>query len=161
LNVFYFQEIKGNIKNNKVYRMKIRKNTGGGFTLVEILLVIAMIGILAATIFVSLNGQRKRAKLASAMESIRSVMPVAVECYLMNKGLGTWNDATTGGGAICAGNAATWPTLGATGCVYNNLDNVNKRWNVMCDSTGTPTYISCFAKDGANCCPSNATYTCN
>lgn len=126
----------------------------------ELLTVIAIIGILAATIMISLNGQRKKARFVSAMESARSVMPVAVECYLTDKGMGAWDNAITGGGTICAGNAATWPTLGKTECTYVDLDDANKRWRIRCDATGTPTYISCFARDGANCCPSNDAYVC-
>lgn len=144
--------------------MKTQRNNEKGFTLVEILLVIAMIGILASTIFVSLSGQRQRARLASAMETGRSVIPIAVDCFLMNRQMGGWTDTTDGGGVICAGNSATWPSLDGTRCVYENLDdataaNGNKRWRINCD-TGTG-YVSCFGKDGGNCCESNATYVCN
>lgn len=144
--------------------MKTQLKDEKGFTLVEILLVIAMIGILASTIFVSLSGQRKRAKLASAMETSRSVIPIAVDCFLMNRQLTTWTSTSIGGGSICAGNSATWPSLSDTGCVYENLDdataaNGNKRWRINCDS-GTG-YISCFGKDGGNCCESDDEYNCN
>ncbi len=130
-----------------------------GFTLVEILLVIAIIGILASTIFVSLNGQRNRAKLGSAMETGRSIMPYVVECYLTDKTLTAWTNTATGAGTICAGSVAEWPSLDKTGCVYEDLDDTNKRWRINCNSG--ESYISCFAKDGGNCCQSNDAYTCN
>ncbi len=139
--------------------MKKKQRNEKGFTLMELLTVIAIIGILAATITMSLSGQRKRAKLTSAMETGRSVMPVAVECYLTNKTFSTWTNTSTGGGVICAGTTAIWPSLGTTGCVYANLDDTNKRWRISCDSGAT--FVSCFAKDGGNCCQSNDSYVCN
>ena len=51
--------------------MKTKQISERGFTLIELLTTVAIIGILASTIFVSLSGQRDRAKLASAMESGR------------------------------------------------------------------------------------------
>ncbi|MBT3356515.1 type II secretion system protein [bacterium] len=143
--------------------MKTKQISERGFTLIELLTTVAIIGILASTIFVSLSGQRDRAKLASAMESGRSVIPSAVDCFMTNKQLTAWTSASTGGNAICAGSTGVWPSLGDTDCVYENLDDTsaatgNKRWRINCDSGSS--FVSCFAKDG-NCCKSDASYVCN
>lgn len=139
--------------------MKKRENLEKGFTLIELLTAIAIIGILASTIFVSLSGQRDRAKLASAMQTGKSVVPSAVECFMTNKTLTAWSNNATGGGTVCAGSTASWPSLGDTDCTYDALDTTNNRWRINCDSGSS--YISCFAADGGNCCQSNATYVCN
>lgn len=138
--------------------MKKKQNNEKGFTLIELLTAVAIIGILAATIFVSLAGQRKRALIASATESGRSVMPYAVECFLQSKTLTTWTVTTTGAGAICAGSTAEWPSLLDTKCTYDHLDTANNRWRIDCQDS---QYISCFAGEGGNCCDSNASYVCN
>ncbi len=139
-------------------KIKIARELEEGFTLIELLTTVAIIGILASTIFVSLSGQRKRAKLASAMETSRSVVPAAIECYMTNKILTGPNAPATGGGVVCAGSTTSWPSLGDTDCTYTALDTTNNRWRVTCENN---TYVSCFAMDGGNCCQSSAGYVCN
>lgn len=57
----------------------INKNEKG-FTLVELLLVIAIIGILAAVLFVSLGRQRERARMSSFKQQMRSLVPSITTC---------------------------------------------------------------------------------
>jgi prepilin-type N-terminal cleavage/methylation domain-containing protein len=57
--------------------MKINKK---GFTLVELLLVIAIIGILAAVLFVSLGSQRERARITAFKEQMRALVPGITTC---------------------------------------------------------------------------------
>jgi len=51
-----------------------------GFTLIELLLVIAIIGILAAVLFVGLSSQRDRARVTAFKEQMRSFVPAATIC---------------------------------------------------------------------------------
>ena len=69
-----------------------------GFTLIELLLVIAIIGILAAVLFVSLAGQRERAKVTVFKESMRSQVPAAMICHDQE---GRILDSTSAGDPIC------------------------------------------------------------
>lgn len=74
---------KGRLKNNFNNNMNI--NNKKGFTLIELMVVIAIIGILVGIIIVSLNkstDQAKDAKVRSAMGQLRSVAQI----YYNNNG---------------------------------------------------------------------------
>jgi type IV pilus assembly protein PilA len=92
-------------------KMKIKKYSKG-FTLVELLVVIAIIGILAAVILVSLTSQKNKANLSSAIQSVKSALPYAMDCKMRNINPSTTITANT---AICTG-APNWPSFGTTGC---------------------------------------------
>ena len=74
-----------------------------GFTIVELLIVIVVIGILAAIVIVAYNGIQTRAKLAKVYQDITSVNKQILAYYALN---GTYPATTTGsigsGGAFLA-----------------------------------------------------------
>ena len=80
----------------------MKKINKKGFTLVELLLVIAIIGILAAVLFVSLNGQRERARKTAFKETMRGLVPAATACADSNFTIGH-----TMGGVICSGGSGS------------------------------------------------------
>lgn len=81
-----------------------------GFTLVELLLVIAIIGILAAVLFVGLGNQRERARVTTFKENMRGLVTAYTAC-------------TDGAGIIYEGpangtsGACTGGTSGVSGAV--------------------------------------------
>jgi prepilin-type N-terminal cleavage/methylation domain-containing protein len=114
-----------------------------GFTLIELLLVMAITGILAGTILVGVSGQREKARASSTLESLNSILPYAVECYLRNAGPSA--PSATGGGAVCAG-APNYPALSA-GCSYTtNL--TGSRIQATCSGSYT---INCYYAGDGNC----------
>ena len=56
----------------------IRTQRSKGFTLIELLIVIAIIGVLAATVIVSLGSQTDKATLGSVMSSVSSLRTMAM-----------------------------------------------------------------------------------
>ena len=79
--------------------MKTTIKANRGFTLVELLLVIAIIGILAAVLFISLGKQRQRARITAFKEQMRTLLPNMTTC-VDNGGVLLTPNGT--GGDICS-----------------------------------------------------------
>ncbi len=69
-----------NRKAGEKMKMKMINKKEEGFTLVELLLVIAIIGILAAVLFVSLGRQRERARITAFKQQMRTLVPSITTC---------------------------------------------------------------------------------
>lgn len=69
------------------YKRKLRRNMKKrGFTLIELIVVIAIIGILATIIIIAISGQTPKAKRASAIESINRAINAANVCQASGEG---------------------------------------------------------------------------
>jgi prepilin-type N-terminal cleavage/methylation domain-containing protein len=90
------------IENSK---LKIAKHDA--FTLIEILVAIAIVGILAAVVMVSMQSYAKKARASRALAQASSVIPSLVSCA------GNYSkDDVNFSGQICdsSANYGTWPT---------------------------------------------------
>ncbi len=121
----------------------LRKNKSG-FTLVEILLVIAVIGILSSVIMVGIGGVRKKARTSAALKTAESVTAELAHCYLNDKDIGWWGDQNNGGGAICSG-AGEWPPL-IHRCQYSSHNEAQHEFSIQCN--GNQHTITCNYADG-------------
>ena len=114
-----------------------------GFTLVELLLVMAIIGILAGVIMTGMIASRKRAKVSSALKTANSVVAELADCYLRGEPIPDINDAAGFTGKICNG-AGDWPSLdGNALCDYNGYNN-----NVLAIDCDSVANIICKVKEG-------------
>jgi prepilin-type N-terminal cleavage/methylation domain-containing protein len=114
--------------------LKIRKSKNG-FTLVELLLVMAIIGILASVITVGRGSSRNKARVTSALKTADSVLAEAAECYLKNGVLSAWTTTNGGGGKICSlGSGGDWPEL-VKKCDYSALGITT--FNIACNKTSS------------------------
>jgi len=62
--------------------MKVKR----GFTLIEIMLVVTIIGLLAAMVMPKLTGRAKKARISVAKADVNSSIPLAVDLYEMDIG---------------------------------------------------------------------------
>ncbi len=87
----------------------MKKLNKKGFTLIELLLVIAIIGILAAVLFVSLGSQRDRARETAFKESMRSLVPAATICR--DRGQTVVAGAADGAADLCGDSSVQYPGI--------------------------------------------------
>lgn len=120
-----------------------QKKNKKGFTLVELLVVIAIVGILAAVVLVSLVSQRQKAQEGASLQSLKSGLSIAMECVFKN---GTVNvpSGNNPATAICQGTTTpVWPRL-AGNCVYGGNGNID----VTVSGCGTGKTITCVYDSG-------------
>ncbi len=135
----------------------MKKINKKGFTLVELLLVIAIIGILAAVLFIGLGNQRERARTTTFKENMRGLVTAYTACA---DGAGTiYVGAANGTSTACTGG-----TSGVTGNIpkitqcndasanvtLTSTQTTGDRWNVS--SICTRTSGSCTAACSADGC---------
>lgn len=133
----------------------MKKINKKGFTLVELLLVIAIIGILAAVLFVSLGKQRERARMTTFKENMRGLITAATACH-------------DGGGSVLATAAGDVTADGSNPvCVGAGAPEGIGNIPEMTVCTGGPTQIDITVAnpDGDNftlaaTCPTSGTNDC-
>ena len=125
-----------------------------GFTLIELLIVIAIIGILAATVMVSLGNARKKARTAAVQSTLSSILPSIYMCFDEGNNI----TAPAASANICAGTTTLtedYPILDA---------GSTKGWVWTAGGTGSATTgaFVIAANDGGTastnqlvCCNSN------
>lgn len=109
--------------------MRLSPQKQNGFTIVELLIVIVVIGILAAITIVAFNGVQQRGRDAQRKSDINSIAK-ALEVYYLDKG---YFPAAGGSTAI----NASWSTT------------ADSSWQALKDLV-VPAYVSSFPSDPTN-----------
>lgn len=101
--------------------MRHTSSVRSGFTLIEILIVVAVIGILATIIIALLSGSTDKASANKAKTTLGSLKnALAICCSNPSTALVSWNGSGAAP-ALCSGATSTYPTpseLGASTVTY-------------------------------------------
>ncbi len=132
------------------------KNNNSGFTLIELMTVMAIIGILASAIMISLSVQKKRATVNKVLTELSGVME---NIYLCKSDDGAINPPnSTGGNSICdiSSNYGVWPDVSesvlgnGTGFSISVTGDLNSgNWAYW--AKGTDTEIVCCNSKSGKC----------
>ncbi len=110
-----------------LFKNKLNKSA---FTLIEMLLVMAMIAIIASTVIVATSGQKRRAQETRALAELSGIMQYILMCK--SDGGSVMNpNGSNGGNNICnlGGSYGKWPNTGSGskldtfGSYIANFDN--------------------------------------
>lgn len=131
-------------------RRNLRRNRG--FTLVELMIVVAIVGILAALAIYGVSKYMKSAKTAEARNSLGQMAKDASAAFnreKMKAGVMTAGESTAVSNTLCQGATATVPDgIGKVkGSKYQsqasewNADNSSKGWQCLKFSMSEPQYF--------------------
>jgi len=111
-----------------------------GFTLIEILIVTAMISILAAAILVSVSDQRKKAQLSKVLAEVSGTIQPMMMCWSDGGDVET----LSGGEDICklGSGYGTWPNISEMGWTYGGTISDSNDWYIEIKD-GENTLICC------------------
>lgn len=155
------------VQNSK-FPSKVELSKGGrnincekGLTMVEILVVIAIIAILATVVFVSVGNQRQRSRLAGATTSVKSAMTIAGACYAMGETINAppvdsriGSSVQVCGGAQSVGNSSVWPDLPEK-CYYCGMSGTQVLFQCTGGSCSGVGEKSSCDYDSTECIPKN------
>ncbi|MCX6763056.1 MAG: prepilin-type N-terminal cleavage/methylation domain-containing protein [Candidatus Moranbacteria bacterium] len=120
------------------------KNNSKAFTLIELMIAIAIIGILAAAVLASMSSYGKKARSSRAMAQASSAIPSMVSCW------GNGGNVNSGTNICSIGSGyGAWPTL-PTGYSYSgnsitNAQSVNP-WVFSVTNTESAPAVCCNSK---------------
>jgi len=115
-----------------------------GFTLIEMLVVVAIIGLLATVVMVALGPQRKTARITAMQASMRS-LNTAMQLCVQD---GVVLTAPAAGSVVCASGDGsltkygTLPTTGTWSYLYSDLDATTDG-TFSISATGDGVIITC------------------
>ena len=129
-------------KNNKENSVLF---VNGGFTLIELMTVMAIIAVLASAIMISLGVQRKRA----VTNKVLTEMSGAIQNIYLCKSDDGEVESITAGSNICNLGAGygQWPDLADTGYSYSGDPSSGDSWYIEVAGTDLET-ICCNSKSG-------------
>ena len=120
--------------------LKNNTNKERGFTIVELLIVIVVIGILAAITIVAYNGVQNRARTTTAQSNAQEVQSKA-EVYAADEGNGAYPTQAQLTGVATTSTARLSPSTSALLSITPASGTPTGLSYTVCPATGTPTGI--------------------
>lgn len=121
-----------------------------GFTLVELLLVMIIIGILGGVIFVSVGNQRQKAKLNAVMQTAKGSHAISRECYFRTSAINIPNDSKNPSNEICLGSKTEWMPITVEECGYATSGiPADEYYEIICGDLGKK--IQCGIRSNGEC----------
>jgi prepilin-type N-terminal cleavage/methylation domain-containing protein len=125
-----------------------------GFTLTELLLVMAMIGILAGIAFVVISNQRQKAKMNAVLQTVKSVHAIAQECRFRVGEITLPNQTNNPTNEVCKYSRTIWPGVSVSECEYSPVGGISADfYSVVCSDLGKK--IQCGIMANGSCVTSN------